>query len=163
MNLFRRVANNKLGGTGWIAVALLALAMPPLSGGVYAGGEIQTIRGFEMPEFDRDNRLRSRLMGELARIMPSGQVDIEKMRIDFYDDNREVEMQVTAETCLYDRQSRNAESDTRVRIARQNMIITGKGFIWNADDGLFEIHEDAKVVIEGADRVGDTKKEGDGS
>ena len=162
MNIVSCVAN-KLGKVRWIALVALSMAMPFLSGVAYADGEIQTIRGFEMPEFDRDNRLRSRLMGELARIMPSGQVDIEKMRIDFYDDNREVEMQVTAETCLYDRESRNAESDTHVRIARQNMIITGKGFIWKADDGLFEIHEDAKVVIEGAGMVGGTNEEGDGS
>ncbi len=113
-------------------------------------GDYQTIRGFEVPEFDRDNRLRSRLFGDFARIMPNGLVDITGMRIDFYDDDRRVEMRITAETCMYDRVSRNAESDTRVRIARENMIITGEGFKWEAGDGRFEIHDDARVVLKGA-------------
>lgn len=113
-------------------------------------GDYQTIRGFEVPEFDRDNRLRSKLFGDFARILPSGLVDITNMRIEFFDDDRRVEMRVHAETCLYDRVTRNAESDTRVRIARENMIITGEGFTWNAEEGQFDIYEDAKVVLKGA-------------
>lgn len=121
-------------------------------------GDYQVIRGFEVPEFDRDNRLRSKLFGELARILPSGLVDITSMRIDFFNDDREVEMRVTAETCLYDRVTRSAESETRVRIARPNMIISGQGFTWNAEDGKFEIHDDARVVLKGA--LASAEKEG---
>ncbi len=121
-------------------------------------GDYQVIRGFEVPEFDRENRLRSKLFGEFARILPSGLVDITSMRIDFYNDDREVEMRVSAETCVYDRITRSAESDTRVRIARPNMIISGQGFKWNAEDGQFEIHDDAKVVLKGA--LASAEKEG---
>ncbi len=114
------------------------------------GGGQQTISGFEVPEFDQDNRLRSRLFGDFARILPSGLVDITRMRIDFYDDDREVEMRITAASCLYDRSSRNATGESSVRIARENMIITGQGFTWLANEGKFEIHDDAKVVLQGA-------------
>lgn len=117
------------------------------------GQDVQTIRGFEVPEFDRENRLQSRLFGDFARILPSGMVDITGMRIDFYDENREVEMRVTAEQCLYDRDTRHASSDTRIRIARENMIITGKGFVWDAEEERFEIHEDVKVVFRELHRV----------
>lgn len=109
--------------------------------------DIQTIRGFEVPEFDRENRLQSRLFGELARLLPSGMVDITGLRVEFYDDNREVEMTVSAETCLYDRNTRGASSDADIRIARDNMVITGRGFVWDAEEERFEIHEDAKVVF----------------
>lgn len=107
----------------------------------------QTIREFEVPEFDRDNRLRYRLFGDFARILPTGAVDITGMRVDFYDANRQVEMRVTAAQCVYDRNERSAHSEERIRIARENMIITGKGFRWNPDDGRFEIQEEAKVIF----------------
>ncbi len=109
--------------------------------------DVQTIRGFEVPEFDRENRLQSRLSGELARLMPNGKVDITGLRVEFYDDERQVEMVVTAETCLYDQTTRNASSDAHIRIARDNMVITGRGFVWEAEEERFEIHDEAKVVF----------------
>lgn len=149
----------KRSGTCWrmvfgvgaaMGLAFLSLLFAEGRAQAQPGATYQTIRGFEVPEFDRENRLKSKLFGEFARILPSGLVDITKMRIDFFDTDREVNMRVTADTCLYDRVTRNAESDTRVRIARQRMIITGEGFRWNAENGQFEIHEDAKVVLKGA-------------
>lgn len=108
----------------------------------------QIIRDFEVPEFDRDNRMRSKLFGELARLLPSGLIDITRMRIDFFDEHRNVEMRVTAETCTYDRASGSARSEGSIRIARRNMLITGIGFEWLPQDGRFVIHEDAKVVLQ---------------
>ncbi len=128
--------------TGLLWGGLWALVPPAAS-----QADIQTIRDFEVPEFDRDNRLRYRLFGDFARILPTGAVDITGMRVDFYDPDRQVEMRVTATQCVYDRHERSARSDEHIRIARENMIITGKGFRWNADDGRFEIYEEAKVVF----------------
>lgn len=126
---------------------LLALALGGGGEPVEAQLTGQTIREFEVPEFDRDNRLRYRLFGEFARVLENGTVDITEMRVDFYDAERQVEMRVTADHCVYDRRRRQAESEGPIRIARDNMVITGKGFRWQADDGRFEINEDAKVVF----------------
>jgi hypothetical protein len=62
---------------------------------------------------------------------------------------------------MYDRTTNNAESDGRVRMARENMIVTGEGFSWNADDGLFRIFNDAKVVLSGVGRLVDRASEGE--
>lgn len=132
---------------GGVLLAIQVLHGPPASAQGRMAQDVQTIRGFEVPEYDRENRLQSRLFGDLARLLPSGLVDITGMRVEFYDDDREVEMRVTAETCLYDRTTRNASSDAHIRISRQNMIITGKGFVWDAEEERFEIHEEAKVVF----------------
>lgn len=147
MNRILRLKSSRMAFAG-ILVLFLVL---PLMAQMREGD--QFIRGFEVPEFDRDNRLRSKLFGELARLLPSGLVDITKMRIDFFDDNREVEMRVTADTCLYDRNTRDASSDTAIRIARENMIITGVGFHFQAAEGRFEIHDQAKVVLKDPKRV----------
>ncbi len=108
---------------------------------------VQTIRDFRVPEFDRDNRLRSKLFGEFARLLPSGLIDITGMRIDFFDDERNVEMRVLAETCIYDRSEGSARSDSAIRIMRQDLRIEGTGFEWEPQSGRFHIHEDAKVVF----------------
>ena len=129
-------------GIGW-----LAWTAPIPDAEAQMGMDGQVIRGFEVPEFDRENRLRSRLYGELARMLSDGKVDITGMRIEFYDDDREVEMRVSAESCLYNRVSGSATSETGIRIARENMIITGRGFDWDAESERFEIHNEAKVVF----------------
>jgi hypothetical protein len=135
-----------------ILIMLLLLAA------VYASAQLgeQTMRGFEVPEFDRNNRLTSRLIGDFAIIKANGMVDITGMRIEFYDDQEDVEMLVTADQCLYNRINRDAKSDTAIRIARENLIITGTGFDWSTESGQFLIHADAKVVLAGSLRSADS-------
>jgi len=147
--------DGQITGWRWTIVFGVALAMIWPGGAAWSQrtGDHQTISGFNVPEYDRENRLRSRLFGEFARIYPDGRADITGMRILFYDDEQKVEMRVTAETCLYHRVTRNAESKDRVRIARSNMIITGKGFSWRAEDGQFEIREDTRVVLRDVKRT----------
>jgi lipopolysaccharide export system protein LptC len=129
----------------WLAAGLVV--------GAVEAQMTQTIRDFEVPEFDRDNRLRSHLFGETARILPDGLVDITNMLVFFYDDNQQVEMRVTAEACIYDRATKNAHSESRVRLARENAIITGKGFVWTAADSKIEIHDEARVVLVDTTRI----------
>ncbi len=126
-------------------VLLLFCAVP-----VWAqrAGDTQTITEFEVPEFGPDNELKSKLYGKRAVVKPNGLVDIDGLRIEFFDIRRVVEMRVTAETCLYNRVTKNAESEGRVRIARDQMIITGEGFRWNAEEGRFRIFNDSKVVLQ---------------
>lgn len=137
---------------GTVAAVYLGLA---ISWGVgtttqaqFSGG--QTIQGFEVPEFDDQNRMTSRLVGELATILPDGMIDINGMLIEFFDEQRAVEMRVNAEHCLYDREGGNAESESSIRIAREGMVITGRGFKWATKSGQFTIDEEAKVVLAGA-------------
>ncbi len=142
----------------WSRIGLVALLAWV---GIESGGDAtaqmgeagQTIRRFEVPEFDRNNRLRSRLSGDYARILPSGLIDITGMQIEFYDPERRVEMRVTAESCIYNRQTGDATSDGRVRLARQNLLITGKGFTWEADRERMEIRDQARVVIQDPQRT----------
>lgn len=109
----------------------------------------QRIAGFEVPDYDSEMRLRSMLFGDFARIMPGGEVEITNMRIEFYTEDDEVEMQVSSPECVYDRTTSNARSDAEIHIARDNMIIMGRGYVWNAEDGRFEIFNDARVLLKG--------------
>lgn len=108
--------------------------------------EVQTLTGFQVPEYDKDGKVKSRLYGDLAQILPRGIVKITNLRIEFYDEE-EVNMRVTAPECSYHQKKKVAESDTGVRIARGNMVVTGVGFVWDSERERLQIFNDAKVVL----------------
>jgi hypothetical protein len=131
----------------WIGLlplaGILATALP-------VGGqdldEGQTLRDFRIPEYDESMQLKSQLFGELARIMEDGTVRITNLKIEFYKEGK-IEMTVTAPQCTYDRGKKAASSESTVRIARENMVVTGKGFSWSVDDEAFRIDSKVKVVL----------------
>lgn len=127
------------------------------------GGEAQTVTGFRVPSYDRDGRMTSQMFGDSARIMPDGAVEISELRMDFYGKtpadaaavttNRPLDMRVTSPRCFYDRSSGVATSDAPVRIARDNMVVTGTGFRWTGSEERLEIYSQAKVVLKDIKRT----------
>ncbi len=156
-NMQYDIKNRIMRGKGLFTLGLVWIGLlaghPVVPGAVRAvraqPAEGQRIAGFEVPDFDDEMRLQSMLFGDYARIMPNGEVEITNLMIEFYTEDREVEMRVTSPECIYDRATRDARSDSNIRIARENMIITGKQFVWSADNGRFEIFSDARVLLKG--------------
>jgi hypothetical protein len=111
--------------------------------------EGQTVSGFRVPDYDEQNRLKSELFGDVAKILPDGIIEITRLKIDFYSGDK-VSMTVTAPYCKYDQRNGKAESDSEVRIVREKMVVTGVGFTWNAVDQRFKLLKQAKVVLIGA-------------
>ncbi len=135
-------------GIGWVCAGL-ALAQP--------GGEVQTITGFRVPSYDREGNLTSQMFGEQARILPDGTVEIADLSMEFFGSNdagtnRPPQMRVTSPRCHYDRASGVATSAASVRIARDNMVVTGVGFRWAGESERLEIFSEAKVVLKDARR-----------
>ena len=120
---------------GVVALGLLAYAE-----------DLQTIEGFSVPEYDKNGNLTTQLFGDFAEILPRGKVKITNLKIEFYDDDK-IEMRVTAPQCDYDQKRKSAKSDSSVRIARGNMIVTGVGFEWDSKHERLEIYNQAKVVL----------------
>lgn len=126
------------------------------------GGEAQTVTGFRVPSYDREGRMTSQMFGDSARILSDGAVEIVELRMDFYSQapadpaapstNRPLEMRVTSPRCFYDRTSGVATSDAPVRIARDNMVVTGTGFRWTGSEERLEIYSQAKVVLKDVKR-----------
>ena len=111
--------------------------------------DVQTVSGFQVPEYDDEGNLKSKLFGDFAKVLPEGVIEISQLRIEFYEKGH-VNMTVTAPRCLYDQKKGSAESDADVRIAREDMVVTGKGFSWNNKDQVFQILTQAKVVVKQA-------------
>lgn len=131
------------------ALAALSLVRAPAQ----PAGEAQTVTGFRVPSYDRDGNMTSQVFGDSARILPDGTVDIVELRMEFYAvngqaaTNRQVDMRITSPRCLYNRTSGTATSDAPVRIARDNMVVTGVGFQWFGNAERLEIYNNAKVVL----------------
>ena len=127
----------------------LALLLAVVAVGWAEESSVQTVAGFRVPEYDENNRLKSQLFGDFAKVLPDGVIEITQLKIDFYSDGK-VNMTVTAPRCTYKQKEGRAESDADVRITREDMVVTGKGFAWSGRDEQFRILKEAKVVLKGA-------------
>ena len=124
-------------------------ARPAASGVGTATGYIEK---FEVPERDDDGNLKWKLIGERAVIRPDGLMDIQNARAEFYTSNK-VDMVFSSPTCLLDRMNNHATTDGRVRIDRENMVLTGIGGEWDGNTASMIIRSNVVVVITNAQPV----------
>lgn len=127
-----------------ILIATLALVCPAQDVGV--GMEIS---GFRVPDYDKDGNMRAQLFGEHAKILENSEAEITNIKIELYKDGA-VAMTVFSPHCFYSTERNEAYSDARVMIEMGPMTLVGRGFIWSAKGGSFEILNDAKIVVKDA-------------
>ena len=116
-------------------------------------GDVQTVSGFRVPSYDQNGEMTSQMFGDYAKILPDGYVEIAQLKMEFYSNegtNRITNMRVTSPRCIYNRTRGTAVSDSDVRIARDDMVVTGTGFLWNNEDQFLKITQNAKVVLKNA-------------
>lgn len=131
----------------WAAV----LAPVVLAGAVLAEQEFSEMKGFRIPEYDESGAKTSELTGDLARMKGGGDVEITNLKIEFYDGD-EIKAEVTSPKCIYNQDKEVATSESTVRLSRENMVVTGKGFAYSRGSQLFKIYSEAKVVIKDVQR-----------
>lgn len=140
--------------SGLVRLTLLAMfTVCALSSDAQRAEETQTIKGFRVPEYDEEGRLKSQLFGQTARIRPNGAVDVTEASVELYGPDGSVDARISTPQCRYERQANRVYSDAEVRIARDNLLITGRGFDWAADRQTFNIHTNVKVVLKEAQRA----------
>ena len=109
--------------------------------------ENPTLTVFRVPEFDEDGKLKSQIQGDFAEVLPNGVIKITQLTMEFYGKEGQVDMKVTAPKCIYDRDRGGAASDRDVKIERDNMAVTGVGFIWDGKKERLQIYKDTRVVL----------------
>lgn len=125
-----------------------------ISDAIPLSGEGQ-LKGFRVPNFDSKNVMISQIFGEAARVLPDGNVEIEGLKLEFYSYeglDRKTDMTVTSPLCFYNRSRGVVVSDSDVRISRDEMVVTGKGFRYSNDKQELKILSESKVVLKGATR-----------
>jgi hypothetical protein len=110
------------------------------------------IERFEVPDRDENGNLKWKLNGERAVIRPDGLMDIQNARAEFYTSNK-VDMVFSSPTCLLDRANSHATTDDRVRIDRENMVLTGVGGEWDGAKSSMVIRSNVCVIISNGQQV----------
>lgn len=150
---------------GWIRVGLWLMlsagmvraANPASDGGMGALnlGDDAQIKNFRVPNFDEQSVMNSQIFGEYARVLPDGNVEITNLRLEFYSyvgEERVIDMTVTSPMCYYNRANGVAISESDVRISRDDLIVTGRGFIFHNGRQELRILNDSRVVLRGASK-----------
>ncbi len=107
------------------------------------------IEKFEVPERDEQGNLKWKLMGDKALFNEDGSMTVFNMRAEFFTSNR-VALVFTTPVCQLDRANKRGHTDAPVRLARDNVVMTGTGADWDADTASFMVHSNVQVVITGS-------------
>ena len=125
------------------------LILLALAGAVTALAQnVQVIQDFEIP-LDVDPQTgaeKSRLKAAEATLVPGKPVKIKQLTIEYLDEGK-VDLTVTSPSCDYDQVKKVAQSRDRVRIERENAVVTGTGFKYDSGKEQFFIYDDVKLVI----------------
>lgn len=136
------VGRKKILVAGLLALGCLALAQT---------ADRQTITGLRVPEYDDQGKLKSLLCGDHATIPLSGPIEVEQLNYEvFSGGGTQSDVRISAPQCFYDREQGTANSTGTVRIARPDVIITGKGFEFDRRSERLVIKSQVRVVLKGA-------------
>jgi len=118
-----------------------------LIGGMVVNAQTDVGR-FKVPDIDADGVLKSLMTGESAKMFVGKPMEIQKLRIEFYEpDGETVHIEVTSPYCTYDSRSNTAVSDAEIFIMGDNFNIKGVGYVFEAGRSQMEIRSEVKVTF----------------
>ena len=110
--------------------------------------EGQAVKGFRLPEYDADGKLKQQLYGETATFLADGIIQLTGLKIEIFNKG-EVTARVYSPLCAYDPTRKRAASKDHIRIVVEKGVLTGDGFAWNGENQQFQIFKNAKVTLDG--------------
>lgn len=150
--------------TGLLLLAWLACGTVAFSQQL-AGMEDREIDDFRIPEFDANGMLKSEIFGKKAKMLADSKIRITGLQIIMYkkrlvtSTTNEVDAVLTSEHCTVDQKTKDAFSNAEMKIVRDNVEITGKGFRWSAEKQRIEILNNFHMVMSGRVKVWPLLKE----
>ncbi len=115
-----------------------------------AGAQLegQTVKGFRLPEYDADGKLKQQLYGQTATFLQDGIIQLTGLKIEIFRKG-EVMARVYSSVCAYDPARKRAASKQHIRVVTEKAVLTGDGFAWNGETEQFQIFQNAKVTLDG--------------
>ncbi len=87
------------------------------------------------------------IQGDIARLLSPTNTEITGL-VAISHDPEVGDMKITVGKAIFDSQAREGRADEeRVTVRRNNMVLTGKGFRWKADQKALRILEDIKLLV----------------
>jgi hypothetical protein len=131
---------------GWgLAAGLAVWLAGPLAPAQLEG---QAVKGFRLPEYDADGKLKQQLYGETATFLQDGIIQLTGLKIEVFRKG-EVTARIYSPDCAYDPNRKRAASKEHIRIVTEKAVLTGDGFAWNGENEQFQIFKNAKVTLDG--------------
>ena len=132
----------------WRRAALgWAFALGMLAAAAGAQVEGQAVKGFRLPEFDEDGKLKQQLYGETATFLQDGSILLTGLKIEMFRKG-EVTARIYSPECAYDPNRKLAASTNHIRIVVQKAVLTGDGFKWNGTNEQFRIDQNVRVTLD---------------
>jgi hypothetical protein len=129
---------------GWLVMGVAGVL--PLS------GQDDAVN-FKVPRINDKGVMESVMTGERAKIRPGRPMEVEGLRIQFFqDDGETVKLTVTSPGCSYDARSREAESDQAVEIRGDTFRVEGVGYTYRMEKEQMEIRDKVRVRFWGMER-----------
>jgi len=132
-------------------VILLSLAVTRVVLGAEQAAPIGTnmpIKDLSLPlEHFENGSIKTQLKADFARVPPNGIIEALKVKVEFYNENGDVEVLMLSDDCRYDRESGQASSESSVYLERTDVVITGTGFTWDGKEQVIRILHDVTVVL----------------
>jgi hypothetical protein len=107
------------------------------------GGEILD---FRLPEYDNHGNKVSLLTGDRAKPLSGGEFEITNLKMELYK-NGKTDVVITTPLCRYNQETGRARSKSDVKMEKENMVLTGRGFAYDRAQEHFVIESNVKVVI----------------
>lgn len=122
-----------------------SLALPPNT----------PIEGGRFPIYDDEGYVTSQIFSDFAYVMTNGNIEIRGLRIETYayENGKRLpdpEMTITSPECYYNESKRQIVGEKEIRISRTDFVVTGTGFLFNADAKELRILSGARVVAQSA-------------
>ena len=132
----------------WRRALLAAAVCGGLAAAAGAQLEGQTVKGFRLPEYDADGKLKQQLYGQTATFLADGIIQLTGLKIELFRKG-EVTARIYSSLCAYDPQRKRAASPQHIRVVTEKAVLTGDGFAWNGETEQFQIFQNAKVTLDG--------------
>ena len=129
------------------AAAALAATLAAVATAQEVPAPTPAVKGFRLPEYDADGKLKQQLYGETATFLQDGIIQLTGLKIEIFR-NGEVTARVQAPECAYDPNRKRAASKGPIRIVTEKAVLTGEGFAWNGENEQFQIFQNARVVLD---------------
>ncbi len=104
---------------------------------------------FTFPEYDKQNRLRSLLVGMGARPQLDGRVAMEQLHLQTYTEDGLTNLVIVGTNCVFNPQTHLAWSPDRLRVrsADGRFVIEGVGFLWRQTDSHLTISNQVHIWL----------------
>jgi lipopolysaccharide export system protein LptC len=107
-----------------------------------------TVTGLRLPlGYHENGQLKSQLKAEKATMQENGPIYATNITSEFFTVEGKLDIVMTTDDCIYDKLTKTAKSNSRVRVDKKGVIITGKGFDWDANEQIVKVISNVTVVI----------------